>query len=122
MKNEVKMGGNIVFRIFVLAAFAAFVGPTFAGIVDISFPELTGDYAMPPDSAPMSRTTTFQFPQDVQSVDGLRLVLSGTWAEGTMICDQLIGPPDTTSYVPGLSMHRPPIPGQSGHPPQGRRG
>jgi hypothetical protein len=46
------------------------------------------------------------FPPDVQSFEELRLVLSGEWVEGTIVCSNHYGlPPDTTSFMPGLSIY-----------------
>jgi hypothetical protein len=95
-------------RILILIAVVALAGNTSAGIVEICFPELTGDYGtgwLPPHTSTHSRTTTFTFPPDVQSMDELRLVLSGAWVEGIIRCTPLIGPPDTTSFTPNLSMY-----------------
>ena len=102
-----------MFRIWILIAMVgliamvALAGNASADIIDISFPELTGDYEtgwLPPDIVPVSRSTTFMFPPDVESFEGLRLVLSGAWTEGVVVCSNAIGPPDTTSFTPGLSM------------------
>jgi hypothetical protein len=99
---------HVMIRILILIAVVALAGNTSAGIVEICFPELTGDYGtgwLPPHTSTHSRTTTFTFPPDVQSMDELRLVLSGAWVEGIIRCTPLIGPPDTTSFTPNLSMY-----------------
>lgn len=95
-------------RYLVLIPFVTLLGVAHAEVVEISFPELTGDYEsgwVPPETAPSLRSTVFSFPPDIQSMDGLRLVLSGAWVEGVIICSQAWGPPDTTSFTPGLSMY-----------------
>jgi hypothetical protein len=97
-----------VIRNLLLIALFALTGTAFAEVVDISFPELTGDYQtgwLPPINAPASKTTSFSFPLDVQSMDGLRFVISGDWVEGVIICANLWGPPDTTSFTPALTMY-----------------
>ena len=94
-------------RRLVLIAIIALAGATQAEIVEISFPDLAGDYQtgwLPPMNSPASRTTSFIFPPDIQSLEGLRLVISGSWVEGTVICSSNYGPPDTSSYAPGLFM------------------
>jgi len=96
-----------VVRILVLTALVALAGTASAETVDISFPELTGDYEtgwVPPEMAPTFRSTTFIFPPDVQSMEGMRLVLSGVLNEGIVICNNSMGPPDTTSFTAGLTM------------------
>ncbi len=96
--------------------------------VILSFPELTGDYEtgwQPPDTAPVIRETTFTIPPDVLSIEQMRLVLSGNWAEGLIICDDGFGGADSTYFTPGLSMFltAPTIPGDFFHatilPPNG---
>jgi len=96
-----------VIRILIFIAVVVLAGNASADIIDISFPELTGDYEtgwLPPDIVPVSRSTTFMFPPDVQSFDGLRLVISGSWVEGEVVCSNSIGPPDTAGFTPGLTM------------------
>jgi hypothetical protein len=75
--------------------------------VIISLPALTGDYEtgwVPPMTAPVARQTTFSIPPDVLSIDEVRLVLSGTWVEGLIICDYGTGDPDSSAFTPGLSL------------------
>lgn len=94
-------------RILVLTALVLLVGNVSAETVDISFPELTGDYEtgwVEPEIAPTVRSTTFIFPPDVQSMEGMRLVISGAFNEGIVICSSAIPPPDTTSFTAGLTM------------------
>ena len=93
-------------RILFLISMVALMGTASAEVVDIIFPELAGDYELPSDTSPGHRATSFIFPPDVQSFENLRLVLSGEWVEGTIICSNMYGlPPDTTSFTPGLSMY-----------------
>ncbi len=94
-------------RTMVFIVFITLAGTSLADEVDISFPELASYYEtgwVDPEIAPAGRTTTFMFHPDVQSMDGLRLVISGDWNEGEIHCASLWGPPDTTSFTPGLSM------------------
>jgi hypothetical protein len=100
-------GGHIVVRILVLTALVALAGTAAAETVDISFPELTGDFEtgwVPPETAPTFRSTTFIFPPDVQSMEGMRLIISGAFEEGIVICSNSMGPPDTTSFTAGLTL------------------
>lgn len=80
-----------------------------AETVVIDFPDLTGDYQTgwhPPTTSPGSRSTSFIFPPDIQSLQGLRVVMSGEWVQGLVACSNPYGgPPDTTSYSPGLVVH-----------------
>jgi hypothetical protein len=100
-------GATIVIRNLVFIALIALTGTAMADVVAISFPELASYYEtgwVDPEIAPAGRTTAFMFHPDVQSMDGLRLVISGNWNEGEIHCASLWGPPDTTSFTPGLSM------------------
>ncbi len=95
-------------RILILITLTVLVGNASAEIIDISFPELTGDFEtgwLPPDAAPVSRSTTFMFPPDLQSMNGLRLVLTGAWVKGVVVCiNPIDGLPDTTGFTPELTM------------------
>lgn len=96
-------------RILFFLLTIALAGNAIADQFDISFPELTGDYEtgwLDPVTAPTGRTITFMFPSNVQSLEELRLVLSGTWTEGELVCSSPYGgPPDSTSFTPGLSAY-----------------
>ena len=80
-----------------------------ADTVVIDLPDLTGDYQTgwyPPTTSPVTRSTSFVFPPDIQSLQDLRVVMSGTWVQGLVSCSNPYGgPPDTTSYSPGLAVH-----------------
>lgn len=94
-------------RILILTVVGILAGSAYADTVDISFPELTGDYEtgwVSPDTAPAVRATTFIFPPDIQSMEGMRLVLSGEFFEGVVICVNPMGVPDTSSFMPDLSL------------------
>jgi len=96
-----------VARILVFMVFTVLAAITSADTIDISFPELTGDFEtgwLPPDTAPSTRSTTFIFPPDIQSMDGMRLVVSGDFYEGVIICVNYIGEPDTSSFTPDLTL------------------
>jgi hypothetical protein len=63
---------------------------TCAHSLEIALPGLVGGYDsgfVPPDAAPRVRTTTFTIPPEVIAIDQLQLVLSGTNADGWMICE-----------------------------------
>jgi hypothetical protein len=77
----------------------------YADDYSILIPELTGDYEIEPVTSPISRSTNLTLDPDIVSVEGFRLVLSGTWTDGLVSCSNPYGGPrDTTSFSPGLSV------------------
>ena len=72
---------------------------------EVPLPELTGEYAAWFGPAPSGRTTYFEFSEEIQSAEGVRFILTGEWTEGVMVCESFGSPPDTFSFVPGLSMY-----------------
>ncbi len=85
------------------------VGNASADVLEISLPGLIGNYEtgwQEPVTAPTSRTITFMFPANIENLEELRFVLSGTWVEGEIVCSNSFGdPPDSTSFTPYLSAH-----------------
>ena len=93
-------------RLLLVLIFLFLSGATLADDYSILLPDLTGDYEIEPVHAPISRATTLTIDPDVVSMEGLRLVLSGTWTDGLVACSNPYGgPPDTTSFSPGLSVY-----------------
>ena len=59
-----------------------------SAVVLVDLPELTGDYSIgdsPPPSSPWTRSTAFAFPDSIESVEGLRFVISGSWTSGKIV-------------------------------------
>lgn len=78
----------------------------FAEVTTIPLPELTGDYEARWDVSPAfgetERQTIIVLPPELEHIEGLRLVLSGTWTDGRQICGGFPG--DILPFRAGLSM------------------
>ena len=62
--------------------------------VKIVLPDLTGDYDsgfIDPNDAPRVRVSSFSIPQDVLSLNNMRVVMSGSNEDGSMYCEYEVG-------------------------------
>jgi len=78
----------------ILILFLIIASAAFADSVDIVLPDLTGDYDsgfMDPNEAPRVRLDSFTISPNVVLIHNLRVVMSGTNENGSMICEYDIG-------------------------------
>ena len=54
---------------------------------------------VPPEEAPAARQTFFTMPMEVTAIDQLRLVVSGSWNKGLIMCDTGPPPPESISFT-----------------------
>jgi hypothetical protein len=82
-------------KCFVALLMAALVFVSAAGaVVLIELPELVGDYSIsdsPPLESPWTRSTTFALPDSIETIEGLRFVVSGSWTSGLIETCRTIG-------------------------------
>lgn len=87
----------------------ALCAPAVLAQVVVDLPALAGGYEAgmsQPPTYPGSRLTTFRLPADLIAVESLRLVVSGSWNEGLIACNNPYGgEPDTMAFQPGLSLY-----------------
>ena len=80
-----------------------------AAQIRVDLPDLPGVYAAPinlPGDPPGGVQFSLTLPAGIQSIDDLRLVLSGTMQDGLVACSDPFGDePDTTAFLPGLSLY-----------------
>lgn len=85
-------------KVTALAVFtlAAGSGSALADVITVPLAGLVGDYQgmpdLPPGSGEYSRTLTFTLPPELTAIEDLRLVISGTWADGLQWCEGPSGP------------------------------
>ena len=80
-----------------------------AGQIRVDLPDLPGVYAAGmnlPGDPPGGVQFSLTLPAGIQSIDAMRLVLSGTMQDGLVVCaNPYGGEPDTTAFLPGLSLY-----------------
>ncbi len=82
-----------------------FSTPAAADMCVMNLPALTGNYEAvefvePNFGWPSLRTIDFDMSPEIIAIDQLKLIVSGTWTEGILVCE---GPPEP--FLPGLSLY-----------------
>ncbi len=95
-------------RLMILAAMLLIVAAPALAQTSVDLPVFLGAYesgGMPPEEAPVTRTTTLTLPGNMASIAALNLTASGTMQPGTVICvDPQTGMGEELAFAPGLTL------------------